>query len=111
VKEEEEAGGLASGEWNDYDEHVLLQIRGRLKEERCGFMFLVSFLCVQDSGFRVPPPARRALWKGEEEKEEQKEDEMDEEDGDEDEAEEDSDGNSRTVPPIDPSAEREANLR
>ncbi len=41
MKEEEEAGGLASGEWNDYDEHVLLQIRGRLKEERCGFFYYI----------------------------------------------------------------------
>ena len=54
-----------------------------------------------------------AIWKGEEEKEEKEEehekDEEDEEEGEED--EEDGDGNSRTLPPIDPSAERQANLR
>jgi len=54
-----------------------------------------------------------AIWKGEEEKEEKEEkDEKDEEDEEEEEEEEeDGDGNSRTLPPIDPSAERQANLR
>lgn len=54
-----------------------------------------------------------AIWKGEEEKKEEKEeeDEKDEGDEEEEEEEEDGDGNSRTLPPIDPSAERQANLR
>ena len=59
----------------------------RRRDAVSSFIYLVVFLWVQDSGFRVPPRVRGgALWKGEEEKEEkEEEDEKDEEDEEEEE--------------------------